>query len=349
MQFLERSWYCVCAICAAPRKKDHIRIVSTTARDSEEVLEDLLDEAEALPMTATGADGEKTTTLLVCPFVEEWKSFGAFRDFYEIDLEGGSTFLEEFDMKILGCGYGMTPIVAFHPEYLKYGFSVTAGDRIAVANFDGTSSSATVLDEEGGVHPDDGEELLDVRFDNGEEFLIRYSKDGNVDWYFDSVCQVLAMIDRLFESMLLFKSGKSHQSATCTPTRLHGLDGTAYLICRGFCRCEFEAMQGAEILRKSIMVSRRYEHELAALGMSPMFRKIKATRETWRRLAAACDEAQNAIQALNWSSSSALMPSMMVRYAGAKVFAALQATEEGIHDEGAEAWGMLGATWETQL
>ena len=33
-----------------------------------------------------------------------------------------------------------------------------------------------------------------------------------MDWYFDCVCQVLAMIDRLFESMLLFKSGKSHQS-----------------------------------------------------------------------------------------------------------------------------------------
>lgn len=55
------------AIVAGPRKKDHVRIVSTTARDPEEVLEDLLDEAEALPMTATGASGEKTTTLLVCP------------------------------------------------------------------------------------------------------------------------------------------------------------------------------------------------------------------------------------------------------------------------------------------
>ena len=65
--------------------------------------------------------------------------------------------------------------MAFHPEYLKYGFSVEAGDRIAVANFNGTTSNATVLDEEGGVHPDDGEELLDVRFDNDEEFLIRYS------------------------------------------------------------------------------------------------------------------------------------------------------------------------------
>lgn len=59
---------CVCvSSVAGPRKKDHVRIVSTTARDPEEVLEDLLDEAEALPMIATGAHGEKTTTLLVCP------------------------------------------------------------------------------------------------------------------------------------------------------------------------------------------------------------------------------------------------------------------------------------------
>lgn len=35
------------------------------------------------------------------PHVDEWKSYGAFRDFYEEELEGGSTFLEDFDMKIL--------------------------------------------------------------------------------------------------------------------------------------------------------------------------------------------------------------------------------------------------------
>ena len=35
------------------------------------------------------------------PHVDEWKTYGAFRDFYEEELEGGSTFLEEFDMKIL--------------------------------------------------------------------------------------------------------------------------------------------------------------------------------------------------------------------------------------------------------
>ena len=40
-------------------------------------------------------------------------------------------------------------VIAFHPEYLKYGFSVEAGDRIAIANMDGSASHATVLDEEG--------------------------------------------------------------------------------------------------------------------------------------------------------------------------------------------------------
>ena len=48
------------------RKKGHIRIVSSTARNSEAVLSDLLDEAEALPLVALGLAGETTTTLLVC-------------------------------------------------------------------------------------------------------------------------------------------------------------------------------------------------------------------------------------------------------------------------------------------
>ena len=39
--------------------------------------------------------------LMSGPHVDEWKSYGAFRDFYEEELEGGSTFLEDFDMKIL--------------------------------------------------------------------------------------------------------------------------------------------------------------------------------------------------------------------------------------------------------
>ncbi|CAE7538046.1 unnamed protein product, partial [Symbiodinium pilosum] len=145
-------------------KRRNIRIVESSGKDADEVIFDLLSEAEALP-DGPGADGQATTTLVVCPYVEEWKEYPAFRDFYEEELEGGSGFLEEFDMKI----------IAFHPKYLRYGFSVEEGDRVAIANANGTTSSATVLDEEGGLHPQDGEELLDVRFDDGEEFLVRYS------------------------------------------------------------------------------------------------------------------------------------------------------------------------------
>lgn len=153
-----------CPWARPAEKRRNIRIVESTGKDPEEVIFDLLAEAEALP-EGTGFDGEATTTLVVCPYVEEWKEYGPFRDFYEEELEGGSGFLEEFDMKV----------IAFHPKYLRYGFSVEEGDRVAIANSDGTSSSALVLDEEGGVHPDDGEELLDVRFDDGQEFLVRYS------------------------------------------------------------------------------------------------------------------------------------------------------------------------------
>ncbi|CAE7949076.1 unnamed protein product [Symbiodinium sp. KB8] len=53
---------------------------------------------------------------------------------------------------------------------------------------------------------------------------------------------------------------------------------------------------------------------------------------------ASSDQAQNAIQALNWTTSSALMPAMMVRYAGHKVFAALRDNDDGIEeaDQGSE-------------
>eukprot|EP00439_Symbiodinium_sp_Y106_P073561 s98_g13.t3 len=107
---------------------------------------------------------------------------------------------------------------------------------------------------------------------NGGVMMFRLNcKDGNVDWYFDCVCQVLAMVDRLFDSMMLFKSGKSHQS-----------DGTAYIICRGFCRCEYEAMQGAELLRKSIMVS-RYEPDVVNLSEAPIFRRVAPSRDVRAR------------------------------------------------------------------
>eukprot|EP00439_Symbiodinium_sp_Y106_P048573 s2217_g6.t1 len=162
-----------CPWARPAEKRRNIRIVESTGKDPEEVIFDLLAEAEALP-EGTGFDGEATTTLVVCPYVEdwgryqqharseaggydmhgyllvEWKEYGPFRDFYEEELEGGSGFLEEFDMKV----------IAFHPKYLRYGFSVEEGDRVAIAN----SASGR-----------DAQELLDVRFDDGQEFLVRYS------------------------------------------------------------------------------------------------------------------------------------------------------------------------------
>ncbi|CAK9019251.1 unnamed protein product [Durusdinium trenchii] len=154
-----------CPWAKPAQKRKHVRIVTSTGVDPEDVLEDLLDEAEALPEKSACRKGEKTTTLLVCPHVKEWEDYGPFRDFYEEDLEAGDTFVHEFNMKI----------IAFHPKFLKYGFSVEAGDRIAIARADGTSCSATVLDEEGGIHPDDEEELLSIRLDHGQDLLVRYS------------------------------------------------------------------------------------------------------------------------------------------------------------------------------
>ena len=61
-------------------------------------------------------------------------------------------------------------------------------------------------------------------------------------------------------------------------------DGTAYIICRGFCRCEFEAMEGAEILRKSIMVSR-----LSAFSVRMARLVVKKHRVMNKELKRICD------------------------------------------------------------
>eukprot|EP00435_Cladocopium_sp_Y103_P045037 s757_g12.t2 len=129
---------------------------------------------------------------------------------------------------------------------------------------------------------------------NGGVMMFRLNcKDGNVDWYFDCVCQVLAMIDRLFESMLLFKSGKSHQSDAWTP-------------------CEFEAMQGAEILRKSIMVS-RYELE------DPGSFNYASTVKEWR-----CARSVPALRREVRSNMGTLMPLVASRVAAKQLEKTIQ-------------------------
>lgn len=108
----------ICPWALSAQRSGRVRICSSEATEPEEVLLDLLEEAEALPCAA-----ESSTTLLVCPYVphkqlsscrgsevKAWEAYEAFRDFYEEDLAGGNVFLEELGMKV----------VAFHPKYLKH-------------------------------------------------------------------------------------------------------------------------------------------------------------------------------------------------------------------------------------
>jgi len=141
-----------------------IRIVTSTAETCKGVLETLRAEAERLPRGAA-EEGEATTTLIVCPGVGDFDDFEQFQIFFSEQLKEGNLFAQEFGLKV----------VAFHPGYDVYGMGVNAGDRVAVAGPDGEAVTGTVLDAAGGLHPDDGEELLDVRFDDGEEYLVRYS------------------------------------------------------------------------------------------------------------------------------------------------------------------------------
>ncbi|CAE8651370.1 unnamed protein product, partial [Polarella glacialis] len=126
---------------------------------------DLLREAEMLPEKVEGEAGQATTTLLVCPHVEEWVDFDQFYIFFSEQLDAGNALVEQFGMKV----------VAFHPNYSLYGLSVQVGDRVAVAGPDGTTVPGTVIAEDAGINPEDGEPLIEVRFDDGEEFLVRYS------------------------------------------------------------------------------------------------------------------------------------------------------------------------------
>lgn len=141
-----------------------IRVVTSTAETQEDVLEVLRTEAERLPQGEANY-GEATTTLIVFPDVPNFADFDEFQIFFSESLQEGNLFAEDFGLKI----------VAFHPDYALFGMGVEAGDRVAVAGPDGQAVTGTVLDEAGGLHPDDGEELLDVRFDDGEEYLVRYS------------------------------------------------------------------------------------------------------------------------------------------------------------------------------
>ncbi|CAE8632493.1 unnamed protein product [Polarella glacialis] len=154
-----------CPWAKPARDRGSIRVVTSSATEPQGVLQDLLREAEMLPEKVEGEAGQATTTLLVCPHVEEWVDFDQFYIFFSEQLDAGNALVEQFGMKV----------VAFHPNYSLYGLSVQVGDRVAVAGPDGTTVPGTVIAEDAGINPEDGEPLIEVRFDDGEEFLVRYS------------------------------------------------------------------------------------------------------------------------------------------------------------------------------
>jgi len=147
-----------------------IRIVTSSATSADDVMRDLTSEAKLLRHDSMDTGDEAisetiTTTLVACPYVSEWRVFDDFHLFCSHVLEDGNYFAEDFNLKV----------VSFHPNYSLYGLQSSGGDRIAVAGPDGEPVFGTLIDEDGGEHPDDGEHCVEVRFDDGQEFFVRAS------------------------------------------------------------------------------------------------------------------------------------------------------------------------------
>lgn len=86
----------------------HVRVVTTTASSEEGVLADLAAEARGLPAGQEIEHGTPTTTLLVCPYVEDWLDYSEFNRFYEHELSGGYAFAE---LSLY--------VVPFHPAFVE--------------------------------------------------------------------------------------------------------------------------------------------------------------------------------------------------------------------------------------
>ncbi|CAJ1348276.1 unnamed protein product [Effrenium voratum] len=132
----------------------HLRIVTSSAQEAADVLEDL--STEALRLSPTPLKdleiGEAATTLLVCPFVQQWESFDAFQHFFQTQLSNGYHFAKQ-DLYI----------VAFHPNY---GRMLELGESVEVAG-----QVATVLNTNAGFSAR-GQILAKVGLASGEETFI---------------------------------------------------------------------------------------------------------------------------------------------------------------------------------
>ncbi|CAE7574127.1 unnamed protein product [Symbiodinium natans] len=150
--------YNFCPYAGPTEEARQIRIVASSARSPEGVLEDLSMEATRLPTVAQKSiePGQPATTLLVCPHVMEWESFDDFRAFYESELANGYIYAEQ-DLYI----------VYFHPSYGQgTAEPLREGDVVDLGG-----DAATVLDTAAGFGAS-GQPLAKVSLASGEESFI---------------------------------------------------------------------------------------------------------------------------------------------------------------------------------
>ncbi|CAJ1438787.1 unnamed protein product [Effrenium voratum] len=146
---------------AAPAEEDGgIRIVTSSARNSQGVFEDVVREAEELWQPGDAS----RTTLLVCPFVEAWnQDFRYFHAFYNWYLDAGFGLAEQ----------GIK-VVPFHPHFAFLEQGPENGDYVQLPGPDGQDAQAQVLERNAGKD-EAGEFCMAVQFDSGEKGLIRHA------------------------------------------------------------------------------------------------------------------------------------------------------------------------------
>lgn len=149
----------LCPFAQPAAQRDGLKVVSSTGVTSDEVLEDLVTEAELLQ----AADGETATTLVVCPHVPEWQDFGGFHEFYAGELLNGRLLSRELDLDV--------SIVAFHPSCSSS--EVSVGLEVAL-QWRNQQWLAEVLEE------DTSKELLSLRL-LGQILETASSEDGGED------------------------------------------------------------------------------------------------------------------------------------------------------------------------
>lgn len=152
----------ICPWARPAKEARRLRVVSSTAITEDEVLADLLQEAQKLPQEDhfESTEGVVTTTLLVCPHVSAWKDFDAFYAYFVNELGEGEALAESL---------GLT-VVAFHPDYSVHDSAVDEGDRVVLeVTENGDEVIGTIMETLGdpSLEQQEQQQLARVRADDG--------------------------------------------------------------------------------------------------------------------------------------------------------------------------------------